>query len=142
MDVLSNILLFLHFFALVLGMGSGIALSMQARMLAGAGPEVRAGFLRYGEMLRVNSYVGIALLWITGPLIVWLRYDGAGGLGGWFWAKMAFVVVLTLSIGTGAVFYPRAKTGDQDAVKRVKLAGMVSGLAGVLAIFAAVFAFN
>ncbi|MCD7060069.1 hypothetical protein [Pelagibacterium xiamenense] len=142
MEILANILLFLHLFALVLGMGAGIALSMQGRLMASAGPELRTGLLRFGEMLRVNSYAGIALLWITGPLIVWLRYGGAGGLGAWFWVKMAFVVALTISIAVGAASYPKAKTGDADAMKRVKLAGMGSGIFGLLAIFSAVFAFN
>lgn len=138
MDVFINILIFIHIFGLVLGMGSGMSMSIAQRLVT----EPTTGFEKLTDALARNGQVGLALLWISGLLVVWLKFGGISGLSFWFWIKMVFVVVLSAALGIGAASYRKAKAGDKDAAKRAKLAGMTSGLSGLIVIFSAVFAFN
>lgn len=139
MDVVVKLLIFLHFMGLVVGMGSGMALSNFGRA---SGGRMDGALLRLGDILRTNAHVGLALLWITGLLMVWLRYGGIGGLGVWFWLKMAGVVVLSAAVGMSAANYRKLKAGDADAPARAKVLSAVTGLSGVFVVLAAVFAFD
>lgn len=138
MHIFINILIFIHFFGLVLGMGSGMAMGTAMRGV----DRSTGGFDKLTRALARNGHVGLALLWVTGPLIVWLKYGGFAGLGFWFWVKIAFVVVLTAALGIGAINFRKAREGDRDAAKRAAMIGMLSGISGLIVIFAAVFAFN
>jgi protoporphyrinogen IX oxidase len=140
MDIFINILLFLHFFGLVIGMGSGIALSTVSRLVVNPGAE--SGFDKVMVALARNGHVGLGLLWLTGLLMVWLKYEGVGAFDFWFWIKIAFVIVLTASVGIGSAAARRARAGEAGAAGRTKMASMVSGISGLIIIFAAVFAFN
>jgi len=138
MDILINILIFIHIFGLVLGMGSGMAMAAANRLVT----EPTTGFEKLTDMLVRNGHVGLALLWISGPLVVWLKYGGFSGFGFWFWLKIAFVIALSAAVGMGAASYRKARAGDAEAARRASMTGMLSGLSGLGAIFAAVFAFN
>ncbi|WP_196257710.1 hypothetical protein [Pelagibacterium limicola] len=140
MDILAKILLFLHFFGLVIGMGSGMALSNATRLVTN--PAADSGFDRFTAMLARSGHIGLGLLWVTGVLMVALKYGGMGTFDAWFWIKMALVIVLTAAVGIGSASARKARAGDTEAAKRAKLASMVSGLSGLGVIFAAVFAFN
>lgn len=138
MHIFINILIFIHFFGLVLGMGSGMAMGTAMRGV----DRSTGGFDKLTSALARNGHVGLALLWISGPLIVWLKYGGFAGLGFWFWVKIAFVIVLTAALAIGAVNFRKARQGDREAAKRAAMIGMVSGISGLIVIFSAVFAFN
>jgi hypothetical protein len=73
-------LLFLHFFGLVLGAGPGAAQGLIMRR-AVALPADQAMTLRsIGPMLAGASAVGIAILWITGLIMVWTKWSGPASL--------------------------------------------------------------
>jgi len=141
MDILINILIFLHLFGLVIGMGSGIALSRIGPLYGTSSEEQRKLLFRLAMMLGKNGHIGLGLLWITGPLVVWLKF-GTLDLGPWFWAKMVLVVILSASIGMGSAAFRKFAAGDMAASARVALTSRISGLAGLLIILTAVFAFN
>ena len=139
MPIFINILIFLHIFGLVLGMGSGMALSSVKRAMVSDGG---AGFEGLISALARNGHVGLAILWVTGPLVVWLKYGGLSGLGGWFWLKIAFVIILSAALGIGAVNFRKGRAGDARAATIAQRASMITGISGLIVIFAAVFAFN
>ena len=139
LPVVINILVFAHLMGLVLGMGSGVALATVGRVQAER-PETVLD--RVAEMLRMNSHVGLALLWISGPLILWLRYGGFGGVGVWFWLKLAGVVVLTVAVGLSTMDYRRVKRGDTSVLGRAKLLSAATTLSAIWVVFSAVFAFG
>lgn len=140
MDVFINILIFLHIFGLVLGMGSGMAMSGVKRAMAGSADAT--AFDGLISILGRNGHVGLAILWITGPLVVWLKYGGVSGLDFWFWIKIVFVVILSAALGIGAVNFRKGRAGDVRAAAIAKRASAVTGISGLIVIFAAVFAFN
>jgi protoporphyrinogen IX oxidase len=137
-----NVILFLHLIGLALGVGAGMALSHLGPVLTTATPEQRTTLFTYGKLIRKNAHGGLALLWVTGILMVWLKYDGVAGLSHWFWAKMVLVLVLSAAIGIGSKAFRQFAEGDAEAGKRVKIAGMVNGLSAIGVVLCAVLAFN
>ena len=142
MDILNTLLIALHLVGLVIGMGTGVALGVLLPRLGAARDGERARLLDIGDALVRNGHIGLGLLWVTGILIVFLKYGGVGGLSPWFWIKIALVVILSASIGIAAAAYRKFKAGDMAASARLAMAGKLNMLVGPLAILAAVFAFG
>lgn len=141
MDILVNLLIALHLFSLVLGMGSGIALTVVMKRVGAARDEERARLFALGSTFSRNGHIGLGLLWITGIVVAFLKYGGLGGFGAWFWIKMALVIVLSASIGMGSAAYRKFRNGETAASGRMAMFSTLSAAAGMLTIVAAVFAF-
>jgi putative membrane protein len=142
MDVLLNLLFWLHFIGLAMGLGGGIALGFVGpKLIAAEGP-----FL--AEMWKFETFFGrvgtggLGLLIVTGPLMLWLKYGGPEGLSGWFWAKMAFVLVALVGVGLHQWAGSRFRKGDRTAIPLMFASGRTAGAAMALAILCAVFAFG
>lgn len=141
MAMLYTPLLWLHFVGIGLGGAATFGSAIVGARAQGAPPELRPHFLAIVARLSSAGAMGLALLLLTGPLMIWI----AGGIGAdplWFWAKMAIVAVLL-----AAVIYSRRnladmREGDTDAIARAPRIGMVIRFAylGVLAL--AVLAFH
>lgn len=142
MDILINLLIALHILGLVIGMGSGMANARLGPMYGTASAEQRSLLFKIGSMLGKNGHIGLGLLWITGILVVWLKYGGVGEFTFWFWVKMVLVVALSASIGIGSSAYRKFAAGDMGASARVAIAGKISAVCGVLVIVSAVFSFQ
>lgn len=142
MDVVIKLLIFVHIIAFVAGGANGVVGPVIGTRLATATPEVR---LSYFDLMNTLSKVGrvamVALL-ISGPLVVWLKYGGFGGLNVWFWVKMAMVVVMLVSIILGDINFKKEQAGDVAAAKVADTAHKITGLAFAVLVLAAVFAFN
>ena len=77
------------------------------RQMAGASPDVASRLGPIANRLRLNSHVALAMLVATGVAMLWLRYNGdAAALGPWFVAKMAFVVLIVISLGASLMLRP------------------------------------
>ncbi len=46
---------------------------------------------------------------ITGPLLVWLKFDGVSGFDAWFWIKMVLVAVLLAGVIYSGILFSRAR---------------------------------
>jgi hypothetical protein len=109
MPIVIDILLMLHFVSMAAGfvsMFGNIAIAPMASNpnAVGALRGVRAGFLRVG------SY-GIAGLWITGLLLLWLRY---GFQAPWqFWVKLLAVLILSGIVGYVNMLAGKARGGGR-----------------------------
>jgi putative membrane protein len=78
----------------------------------------------------------------TGPLLVWLKFGGAGAFNHWFWAKMVLVAVATCSVGVHEWAVGRFKRSDESAGRLMLISGRLTGASMVLIMLCAVFAFN
>lgn len=135
-------LLFLHFFGLVLGAGPGAAQGLIMRR-AVALPADQAMTLRsIGPMLAGASAVGIAILWITGLIMVWTKWSGPASLPSAFWIKLVFVVLLTLISGYVHMTYAEIRRGNAAAAARFVWLGPAASVSALLAILFAVITFN
>ena len=141
MEIVIGLLIFLHLAGLVVGMGSGVAASRLGPLLASANDDQRTILFKLAKLLALNGHIGLALLWITGPLVIWLKYGGTGDFDFWFWAKIILAIVLTASVGIATSASRRMREGDMSAGLTVKRAGMVNVLVGFATILCAVFAF-
>ena len=101
----------------------------------GVAPQTNRLLTRFG-------HYGIIVLLLSGPLMIWVRYGSLDGVSHWFWAKMAFVVLLAASVVMSAVSARKMRAGDSSATARVRL-GRIVAVASLLAIVVfAVLAFN
>lgn len=136
-------LLFLHFFALALGTGSGFAAARLGPLVGTATPEARQTLFKLGLMLGRNGHIAIGTLWVTGLLMLWIEYGAAWGeLSLWFWFKILLVIVYSGTIGVGTAAFRRFTTGDVAASGRAALMGKINAVLGPLIILSAVIAFH
>ena len=142
MHILTNLLLWLHFIGIGLAVGGGVALSQVGPRLVAAPPEARGDLWAFETFFGRLGAAGIAILLITGPLMLWLKFGGPGGLGRWFWVKMALVAIAVVAVGLHEWAGARFKRGDARAVPLMFLGGRLAGLAIVLAMLSAVVTFN
>lgn len=137
-----DIILALHIIGLMMGAGGGFGSMIVMRSAASRPPEQAVALRSLGPPLARFAMVGLVLLWATGLALVWLRYGGFGGLPVWFWVKIAFVLLLTLSALTTEFTYAQIKGGDAAAAARLPVLGPISGLSSILAVVFAAFAFH
>ncbi len=95
-----------------------------------------------GPILANVSGIGLALLWATGLILVWSKWDGFGSLPQMFWVKAIFILSLTVVVGLIHMTYGEIRKGNPaDAAKLPKL-GPMAGVSASLAVLFAVVAFN
>lgn len=142
MDAFITVLFWLHLMGLVMGLGGGFANSQIGPRLAGASDEVRPVLWQLEHAMTRISLVGLVLLLITGPLLVWLKYGGLAAMSWAFWLKMSLLVVLLISIGLTIRSAHKAENGDLAAAQMMKRTGMTNGIVAALIVLVAVVAFG
>jgi hypothetical protein len=139
---MNETLLFLHFVGLMLGAAGGFASAVIMRR-ALALPADEAKVVRgLGPLLANVSALGLALLWITGLLLVWVKWDGFASLPQLFWVKAIFILSLTLVIGLIHMTYGEIRKGNGVVAARLPKLGPLAGLSSLLAVLFAVLAFQ
>jgi uncharacterized membrane protein len=142
MDILFDILFWIHLVALVGGGASGVAMPAIGAQMPGATPDARERLQKVAKRLMMGSRGAVAALIITGPLMFWMRYDFVAPDNTWFAIKMVLVVILIVCMVVSGIATKKAMAGDAAAQKRATLAGQLSGVSLLLIILAAVFAFG
>jgi uncharacterized membrane protein len=140
---MNQLWLFLHFMGLVFGAGPGVANAMIMRAVPTATPEGAAALRKVPPILVNVSTIGVAVLWITGLIMVWTVFGGVANLPGMFWVKIAFVVVLTvIVIAMQITLAEIRKTGNMALAARMRILGPLAGVSATLAVLFAVVAFG
>ena len=139
---MTDIFLALHLIGLMMGAGGGFG-SMIAQRHATALPPEQAGPVRaLGPAMANFSATGLAIMWLTGLALVFMKYHSFNALPGLFWVKAIFITTLTLAAIAVHLTYGQLKAGNAAAAARLPLLGPVAGLSSLLAVVAAVFAFH
>jgi hypothetical protein len=139
---MNEALLFLHFFGLMLGAAGGFASAIIMRRALTL-PAEEAKVLRgVGPTLAQVSATGVALLWVTGLIMVWTKWSGFASLPQMFWVKAIFILSLTIVVGLIHLTYGEIRKGNPAAAAKLPKLGPVAGISAVLAVFFAVLAFN
>ena len=142
MAVFINLLLWLHLLALAIGIGGGLAMSQVGPRLITAAPDQRETWWPLATVFSRVASLGLVLLLITGPLLLWLKFGGYGGLNDWFKVKMALVAVAVVTIGLSHWGLARLKRGDEGGRRLMEVSGPLTMLTVVVLVLAAVFTFN
>jgi len=140
--VLNKLLLIGHLFGLTLGLAASYSAAVVGGIISRAQPTERPILSQVPWAMSKLGTVGLILLWITGPVMVFTKYNGFGDMPWQFHLKLTAVVIMTLAVGVIHMHRRRAMAGDVAAMGRIQLAGKV-GLAGSLtALVTAVLAFG
>ena len=142
MEVLNNILLWIHFVSLSLGGAATFGIPVVGALMPTAAPEFRPTLFKAMKGLSGVGRAGLLGLLITGPLLVWLKFGGTGGFTWWFWLKMILVLILIGLIVYAGINAKRAEGGDMEAVKRGPMIGGAAMITLLAVVFTAVFAFG
>jgi len=142
MDYWFNVVLWVHFAALAVGVGGGVALGPIAGAFARAGAEGKQTLAPLRGQIVNMVTAALVMLLISGPILVWLKYGGPGALNWWFWIKMALVAALVVVHVMARMAMRLAAAGDAAARERLARLGMISGPVSFLIILASVFAFG
>lgn len=142
MPNLNQFLLFLHLVGLTLGMASGWGNLTMGKLIEEAPPAERPILGRFPPAIAKVGGVGLLLLWVTGFLLVYLKWNGFGGLPWQFHAKLTGVVLLTANIGIIHATMAKARRGDMAAAKRLPTLGMIATTTSLLVVLLAVLAFD
>jgi hypothetical protein len=95
-----------------------------------------------GPLLANVAAAGLLLLWVTGLIMVWSKWDGFGSLPSLFWAKAVFILTLTLVTGLIHMTYGQIRKGNVAIAARLPKLGPMAGVSSLLAVLFAVLAFG
>jgi hypothetical protein len=144
---MNTILLILH----LLGLGAGFAVSIGNNLVmmlaAKAPPPEAAGLRRFPPIMARIGDVGLALLWITGLILLWTKYGGIAGVAALpnpeaFWAKIICVVLLTALVGMIHMTVAKIQRGDMSVAARMPIFGRIGAVLLLLIVIFAVMAFD
>ncbi len=136
-------ILFLHFVGLMIAAAGGLATGIIMRRAASMPPEQAKTVRGLGPLLAHVAGLGLVVLWVTGIIMVWSHWNGLGSLPSLFWVKLVFVVIVTIVTGLIHRTYAEIRrTGNAGLASRLAKLGPVSGVASLLAVLFAVYAFN
>jgi uncharacterized membrane protein len=138
----TNLLLWIHIVALVAGGSNTVVMPIIGATLPKVDGQSRTTLFRIGFHMAAVGKVAAATLLISGPLLLWLKYGGLHGVTPWFWAKMAFMVVMFAAIVFEETNFKKLASGDQAAARNSKLGGIIATVAFLGVLLAAVLAFN
>jgi hypothetical protein len=135
------LVLTLHLIVIALGVGLTASNFINTRLALSSGSDHAKGLgLHRHTISRLGDGV-IALIWITGLLLLWMR--GANGLTSAFHVKMAFVVLLTVMHGFArATGGKMRRSGNLDMLPRLSNIILLGWLSAVAALVCAMLAFH
>lgn len=142
MDIVNNLLFWVHLMALALGGAAAFGIPVVGRRMQAASPEMRATLLSIMHGLSKAGRAGIGTLIVTGLLIVWLKYGGFGGVNVWFWIKMVLVLGLLAGVIHAGILLKRTMSGDTASAQQSPRVGMINTLLFLGIVLSAVFAFE
>ena len=141
MDIVNNLLFWVHLTALAVGGAASFGIPVVGSRMPSAAPETRPLLMQIMMGLSKVGRVGLGLLIITGPLLVWLKYGGVDGFTYWFWVKMALVVLLLAGVIYSGILLKRTMAGGPPSPLMPRL-GMINTLILLAIILSAVLAFQ
>ena len=141
MDAFQTLLIWVHFISLGLGATASFGIPTIAFAMPKTAPEARPALAALAGRLSIYGRSGLALLILTGIIMV-LTGPGVGAVSGWFWVKMALVVVLTGGVVMGLRLAKRAQAGDMGAAALARKVGLGNLTVLILILLSAVLAFG
>lgn len=142
MDNLITGLLWVHFVALAMGLGGGIAMSQIGPRLVAAPADQRELWWPVANTVTRISLVGMVLLLLSGPALLMLKYNDVQGLGVWFMVKMALVLVALVALGLTERAKAQFKRGDEAAGQMMIRTGPIIAVSVLGVVAAAVLTFH
>lgn len=125
MDIAFDVALAAHLLSLLAAGAALIGIPVVFARMQAATPESRPLLGGIVQTLGRAAQIAFAVLIVSGPLMVWLRYGGVEALGVWFWVKMALIVVMIGAMIVGGRLRAAGNVGAASAVAWVSRAALV-----------------
>jgi hypothetical protein len=139
---MNEALLFLHLVGLMLGAAGGFASAViMRRALVLPADDARA-VRSLGPILANVSLTGLIVMWATGLILVWSKWNGIESLPQMFWVKAIFILSLTVMTALIHMTYAEIRKGNPAAAAKLPKFGPMAGISALLAVLFAVLAFN
>jgi hypothetical protein len=139
---MNEAVLFLHFLGLMIGAAGGLASGILMRRALTLPADEAKVVRSLGPLLAKVAATGVALLWVTGLIMVWSKWDGFGNLPQLFWVKAVFILTLTVITGLIHMTYGQIRKGNMAVAARLPKLGPLAGISSLLAVLFAVLAFG
>lgn len=139
---MTDVVLWLHFVGLMMGAGGGFGSMIVMRHVRTLASEQQGPFRALGPTMAKFSHIGLALMWVTGVALAFMKYGGFAAMPPLFWVKIFFVLSLTLAAIAIEMTYASIKRGDMAAAARLPRLGPWAGLSSLLAVLFAALAFH
>ena len=138
---MNQVLLILHLLGFGAAAAAGIGNGVVGAQIA-ASPGDAPVFQRIHPILARIGQIGLALLWITGPILLWSKYDGGAGISPAFWLKLLGAVVITVLVVMIDLRIRKVQKSDMSAAAQLPLLGRIAGLTLLWILIFAVITFN
>ena len=143
----TQILLMLHFIGLAMGLATGFANIVMMGLIAKAAPAEKPVLGRFPPMMSKVGSMGLAILWITGLAMLFIKWGGFAGISAmaapWaFHAKLTLVIILSGVVGYLQMLQKRVRNGDAAAMKTLQTVAKIPFLLALAIIVFAVIAFT
>jgi uncharacterized membrane protein len=142
MEVINNLLLWVHLIGLGFGGAAAFGMPVVGRQLTGATPQARPVLFAVVHGLSRLGQVGLGLLIVTGLLMIWLKFGGTSGFSWWFSLKMGLVVLLIVGVVLAVRLARRIESGDAAAAALIPRVGAANAVLLLAIVLCAAFAFN
>lgn len=142
MEILVNILLWIHLLGLIGAGGGAVAMPAIGGKLATATPDTQSVLFDIVARVSTASRGSLGVLIVTGPLLFWLKWDFTAPSMAWFGVKMLLVLALLAAVIVAGINLKKARQGDMAALKTGLMASRLMGPGLLLTVLCAVFAFN
>ncbi len=142
MNTVNQVLLFLHYLGLALGFSVSFGNMVMGGLISKAAPPEKAVLGRFPPTISQLGRIGLVLLWFTGVILIYTRWNGFAALPWQFHVKLAAVVLLTVTTEYIHRLEPRVQKGDASAVARIEMFGKVATVLALLALVFAVLTFD
>jgi hypothetical protein len=142
MVAINEALLVLHFLGLALGLSVPFSNMVMAGLVARAEPPEQAVLARFPPAMSRVGRIGLALLWVTGPILLYTKWGGFGAMPWTFHAKITAVVLLTLTVTCMHRLETLIRKGNAAAALRIQTVGKVALMLAIIAVVFAVLTFN
>lgn len=130
----------LHILGLVIGVGSTVG-NFAVIYVIRSSPGDAATLRKLQVPLARIGQTGLALLWVTGLILVWSVYGGPGNLPALFWWKFVCVLIVTGLVVALDLTAKQVRMGNTALAARLPTLGGVNAIFLLLVIIFAVFAF-
>ncbi|GAB4282938.1 MAG: hypothetical protein Kow0058_01590 [Roseovarius sp.] len=141
MNILQNLLLWLHLVALAIGGAATFGLPVVGKVLATAPTEARPSLMAVARGLSTIGRGALVAVVLSGAVLLWMAQSWTGQ-SGWFWAKLLFVVLLSVVIVLAGLNARKLEAGDASAVARAPILGALAMALLLLIVLMAVLAFG
>ena len=139
---LNDVLLMLHFLGLAMGFSASFGNMVMMGIIAKAKPSEAMVLARFPPAISRVAEIGLALLWVTGVIMVFTRWGGPVSMPGFFWVKILAVVAMTGLVGYMHSLMGKARRGDMASARQLPTFGRIASICALLAVVFAVLAFQ